>query len=114
MRKNDLSPWKIVSYDSIFDRNQMIRKYLIFIEKDDNLYHLLDDCDKIDDVIKMPVYIKQDWINYNKIPTTIEVLNDVIERMEDLLTNSPCSSVSKNELRQLKAWRRNILIDKII
>lgn len=51
----------------------------IILEKEDLYFYIQDDKEKISDVSKMPIYIKEDWINYNKKDLSLDIINKHIK-----------------------------------
>ena len=47
----------------------------IILEKDNLYFFIQDEKEKINDVSKMPIYIKEDWINYNKNDLSLDIIN---------------------------------------
>ena len=81
------------------------------------------DIEKVKDVSQMPEYIKEDWINYNKKPLNIPVLNQMIKSYENQLKSGlerpfSLSEPSDDELEDLisllKSLRRDLIINKVI
>lgn len=87
----------------------MIDMSTILIEKDDYVFYLYDETDKIDDVSRMPYYIKEDWVNYNKKESNILVIDAFIKEFSKL-----DSDLHDDILAELKSIRRNIQIKKIL
>lgn len=68
---------KILLDLKFYDANLDIERFVIY-EKDDNYYYISSLSDKYDDVIKMPYYIKEDWMKYSSNVLTLNVLNNTI------------------------------------
>ena len=60
------------------------------------------------DVSQMPIYIKEDWIKYNKKSVSLSLLNEQIKK----LTND--FDQFEEELNLLKSLRRDLIIKGII
>lgn len=77
----------------------------IIFEIDNNYFYIEEDFEKIQDVDKMPVYIKNDWYKYNKKELTLEVINSHISFSKELEDD--------DLFRNLVAIRRHYIIDKL-
>jgi hypothetical protein len=71
----------------------------------------------------MPEYIKEDWINYNKKPLNIPVLNQMIKSYENQLISGlerpfsltePSDDELEDLINVLKSLRRDLIINKVI
>lgn len=74
----------------------------IVYDKDGEYYYLLDSCDKIKDVEKMPQYIKEDYYNYNTKILTIDLFNKIVEkyRIKYTLKGHYLGNKLETEIRQ--------------
>lgn len=77
----------------------------ILFEKDSRFFYIEEDFEKVEDINKMPTYIKDDWYNYNKKELTLEVINSHILFSKDLEDD--------DLFKALVAIRRDFIIDKL-
>lgn len=96
---NTVSQFIIKDYRTIYGTINII------FEIDNNYFYIEDDFEKIKDVDKMPVYIKNDWYKYNKKELTLEVINSHISFSKELEDD--------DLFRSLVAIRRHYIIDKL-
>lgn len=114
-----IGSWKIHCSDSYLEHHTQIRMIIYLIEKSGDFFYLQDDIDKINDISKMPIYITEDWINYNKKDIEIPILDKLIKSYERSLNNRhtiPLVEEEKceNDIKLLKSLKRDIKIKKII
>lgn len=113
-RKICLSPYKEVSITTRTIHHSLVDEATIIVENGDDYFVIQDDIEKIKDVSQMPNYIKEDWINYNKIELTDKILDwhilDYIHKSEQQYPNEDLLEVV-NKLRSIK---RHQIIKKII
>lgn len=105
----NLKPWNIISHNEVISHHTMMKMMTIFIEKDDEYFYLYDESFKIDDISRMPDYIRLDWINYNKKDVDIKVLDKEIREFEEAGLRETLEIAN-----ELKAIRRNLILKKII
>lgn len=110
----DLSPWRVICEWSKVEHHTMINMSTILIEKDDNVFYLYDERDKVDDVSRMPYYIKEDWINYNKKDVNLSVVDALIKEYSNFGKTYNHDDRVEDLLSELKSIRRNIQIKKIL
>lgn len=121
-RKINLDPWSKISITTETEHHTLLEIATIVIENGGDYYFIKDDVEKIKDVSLMPIYIKEDWINYNKKELNIITLNLHIKEFEQRLKNSIESSPIKDDrereieetLNTLKLLRRDLIIKGII
>lgn len=112
----------IISIISDYENYKFDKKSELIFTIDDQLYELCEYTDKIQDVLKMPNYIKNDWFKYNGLPLTENVLDKHIEfnnlelMYEQEIGGGRLKSVDiiKENLNLLKVIKRNFRIDGII
>ncbi len=102
--------WRIVCYSNKIEHHTMVEMSTILIEKDDNFFYIYDERFKIEDVSRMPHYIKEDWINYNKKEANLKVI-DVLISIYNKQTND---DLFEELVSELKSIRRHLQIKKII
>lgn len=69
-----------ISISSLIDLESLVEVTTIIFDSCGDLYYIVDDIEKIKDVSSMPSYIKEDWVNENKRPIDISVLNNQINK----------------------------------
>ena len=112
----------VISIIEDFKNYTFDRKYDMIFSMDDEYYELIEIRDKIQDVNKMPDYIKNDWYKYNSIPLTEKTLDKHIEKANKTLMyeqkradfNINDIDYAKKNLIYLKAIKRNFRIDSIL
>jgi hypothetical protein len=102
-REVNLNTYKVVTTTTI-DND----KYLILIENDSQFFYINDEIEKIFDISQMPYYIKNDWIETNKINPTVKFVNYQISKLNNEY------GLFEEELNLLKIIRRNLIINGII
>lgn len=105
----------IISFSRKTHHHTLTDEITIIIEIKDEYYILQDEYDKVFDVSKMPNYIKDDWINYNKKELSDKILIQHIKEYEDRYNwQYPPSEQLKETLDKLKTIKRNQTIQKIL
>lgn len=107
-RKIDLSPWKEITVTSKIEHHSLLNIFTILIERDGEYFFIIEEEEKVFDISQMPLYIKEDWIKYNKIQPSLSIVNEVIKK----LTND--FNQFEEEISLLKSIRRNLIINGII
>ena len=114
-RHINLSPFREISICKTFNYHLLNHRATVIVERDDLLWYIEDDIEKLYDVSAMPVYIKEDWVNYNKKELSMEVLESHIKDYERLVESQwPSPDSWENTLATLKSIKRNLIIGKII
>lgn len=113
-----------ISISSLIDLESLVEVTTIIFDSCGDLYYIVDDIEKIKDVSSMPSYIKEDWVNENKIPIDISVLNNQINKfsieVEDeksrLLESNYHDSLKEKMLTldNLISIRRDVIIGKMV
>ena len=101
--------WEVIAISTNFDYLSMREMATVFIRSGEYNFYLYDESEKIIDVAKMPSYIYQDWIVYNKKELNIKVLDKNIKDFLDIGTID--SEFIANELKSIK---RDLILKKII
>lgn len=113
-REIDLSPYKEISINTNIIHQTLIDEATIIIEIGDDYYFIKDDIEKIKDVSKMPSYIKEDWIKYNKKELTYNIINqhirEYLNKSESQYSNDDILEI----LSTLKAIKRQLIIKNLI
>jgi hypothetical protein len=107
-REINIKPWNHLTTTSEWNINEMKNILTLLIEKDGEYYFLVEWDEKIFDVSKMPNYIKEDWIKYNKKSLSLSILNQQIKK----LTND--YEQFDDELILLKSLRRELIISGVL
>ncbi len=68
----DFTPYELISISKI---NFFNITSTIILRLGDDYFYLTDDDDKVSDVVKMPDYIKQDWVESNKKLLDVPTIN---------------------------------------
>lgn len=122
-RDISLKPWNEVCLITKYEHHTLINNATVLIENGGNYFYIQDDIEKVKDVSQMPEYIKEDWINYNKKPLNIPVLNQMIKSYENQLNSGlerpfslsePSDDELENIISLLKSLRRDLIINKVI
>jgi hypothetical protein len=103
------SGWEIVAISSEMDYHTLTEMATVFISGESGCYYLYDELLKMQDVTKMPSYISEDWVNYNKKELNIKILDKYIKEFADV----PLAE-SQYIASELKCIKRDLLLKKII
>lgn len=110
----NLKPWKSVSHYHRFTLDlQKITSIIIENDKGDYFF-IEEESDKLEDISKMPYYIKEDWINYNKKDLNLKIINKHIQDSEIKLDKDILKPEDIEEINFLKSIRRDLIIKGII
>ena len=71
--------FNIVSILSDYENHWILGLTSIILERESLYFYIQDDKERISDVSKMPIYIKEDWINYNKKDLSLDIINKHIK-----------------------------------
>ena len=107
-REINVSPWNHITTSQKIDNHTLDEILTILIEKDGEYFYIVEECQKVFDISQMPIYIKEDWIKYNKKSLSLSLLNEQINK----LTNE--FEQFEDELSLLKSLRRDLIIKGII
>jgi hypothetical protein len=122
-REINLKPWNEVCLITKYEHHTLINNATVLIENSGDYFYIHDDIEKVKDVSQMPEYIKEDWINYNKKPLNIPVLNQMIKNYENQLNSGlerpfsltdPSDDELEDLINVLKSLRRDLIINKVI
>jgi hypothetical protein len=122
-RDINLKPWNEVCLITKYEHHTLINNATVLIENSGDYFYIHDDIEKVKDVSQMPEYIKEDWINYNKKPLNIPVLNQMIKSYENQLISGlerpfsltePSDDELEDLINVLKSLRRDLIINKVI
>ena len=108
----------VISIIEDFKNYTFDRRCELIFSIDDEYYELIELRDKIQDVNKMPDYIKNDWYKYNGIPLTEKTLDkhladaeENIKRPRSVINNI---DLEMDKLKELRSLKRNFKIDSIL
>lgn len=107
-REINVSPWKHITTSHKIDHHTLDEIFTILIEKDGEYSYIVEECQKVFDISQMPIYIKEDWIKYNKKSLSLSLLNEQIKN----LTND--FGQFEEDLNLLKSLRRELIINGIV
>ena len=122
-REINVSPWNHITTSHKIDQHTLDEIFTILIEKEGEYFYIVEESQKVYDISQMPLYIKEDWINYNKKPLNIPVLNQMIKSYENQLNSGlerpfslsePSDEELENLINLLKSLRRDLIINKVI
>ena len=106
-REINVSPWNHITTTSKINNYSLDNYFNILIEKDGEYHFLVEEEQKIFDISQMPIYIKEDWIKYNKKSLSLSLLNEQIAKYNN-------DFEFEEELSLLKSLRRELIINGII
>ena len=115
IREINLLPWNALVVTSDFDKSE-IKNIMLILAKIEDCYYYLEEWDeKIFDISQMPNYIKQDWLNHNKKPLSLKLLNKQVKNLLDLISRETGIDVKKiiqleEEIYLLKSLRSDLII----
>jgi hypothetical protein len=115
IREINLLPWNALVVTSDFDKSE-IKNIMLILAKIEDCYYYLEEWDeKIFDISQMPNYIKQDWLNHNKKPLSLKLLNKQVKNLLDLISRETDIDVKKisqfeEEIYLLKSLRSDLII----
>lgn len=107
-KRIDTSPWKHITTTTNLDRTTIQNIFTILIEKDGEYSFLVDSDEKIFDISIMPLYIREDWIKYNKKPVNLELIDYQIKQLSNNF------NLFEPEIMILNTLRRETLINQIL
>jgi len=102
-----IGTWNIICDCCIMDYLTFKEMNTTFIEKDGVVFYLYDEQDKIEDISKMPSYITEDWIIYNKKHIDLDIIDEYIKEFSE-------SGLLDDVVNNLKSIRRDYQINRII
>jgi hypothetical protein len=110
MRNLDFGIYQVISNIRLKENESPYLSSIIVEDSSGGYFFINDDYEKIFDVLNMPIYIKNDWIKYNKKKLDLITLNKHIKYYELVLENNDVVKIKKI----LNAIRRNLIIEGII
>lgn len=111
-----LHPWNGIFYFTKYDHHTLINyATLIATSTNGEYFYFYDDIEMIEDISKMPEYIKLDWLNHNKKPINISVLNACIKECQELFESTIDEDNKYQKLLELfKSLRRDLIMSGLI
>jgi hypothetical protein len=107
-REINVSPWNHITTTSEINNYSLDNYLTILIEKDGEYFFIVEEEQKLLDVSQMPIYIKEDWLKYNKKSLSLSLLNEQIKKLQIYYDNY------EEELSLLKSLRRDLIIKNIL
>lgn len=101
--------WEIVCISSIIEHHSVTEVATAIILNGDECYYVTDEAEKMVDVSKMPAYIIDDWVNYNKKSITTKILDKYIKEFDEVGLSD--AEFISQELRKLK---RDLILKKLL
>jgi len=110
MEEINFPNWEVLVHGSEVNHHTITNMSTIFIrDKNGDYFYLYDETDKVYDVSRMPSYISEDWVNYNKK----EINNAVLEKW--IAQFSSVGLVETDYLAsELKSIKRDLIMKKIL
>lgn len=99
-----------------------ILKISEIVIEDNNLYfYIKEEKDKLDEIINMPSYIKDDWFKYNQEELTTNHIDKIIEYIDKehqkeqskYVYNIPLRIDLEEKMQKLRSIRRDLVLGKI-
>ena len=101
--------------------DSLTRMSHIIYKSDDVYWILVDSEEKLDDVSKMPHYIKNDFIKYNSKPLKFEQINKFIKDIEryfdfhnDQSMSTEVEDLHRDNLVKLKELKREFILKNLL
>jgi hypothetical protein len=110
MRNLDFDTYQVISNIRLKENESPYLSSIIVEDSSGDYFFISDDYEKICDVLNMPLYIKNDWVKYNKKKLDLVTLNKHIKYYELVVENNDVVKIKKI----LNAIRRNLIIEGII
>lgn len=101
-----------ISISSLIDLESLVEVTTIIFDSCGDLYYIVDDIEKIKDVSSMPSYIKEDWVNENKRPIDISILNNQINKFSVEVEDEKSRLLESNYHDSLK--EKMLTLDNLI
>lgn len=103
----------MVSYTDGFEHHSLKQKANIIFELNGLYYYIIDEVDKLFDVIHMPPYLQEEWFNGNKKVLTEKITKTELDKQLVIERSINPETLSKN-ISELKSILREFRINKII
>lgn len=93
----------------------------IIYQKEDNYFFLTDVSDKLDNIERMPDYIKKDYVRYNSKELELSQIDRFIKDVEEKVNKRKSQSYyiavedeNSDNLNRLKELKREFIIKKLL
>jgi hypothetical protein len=91
------------------------------IEDNDTYYYIKEEKEKFSEIVRMPSYIKEDWMRYNREELTTKHVDDIIKKIEvehnkeqvKYSYNIPYRVDLEEKIQKLRSVRRDLVLRKI-
>lgn len=91
------------------------------IEDNDIYYYIKEEKEKFNEIVRMPSYIKDDWMRYNREELTTKHIDDIIKKIEvehnkeqiKYSYNVPYRIDLEEKIQKLVSLRRDLILKKI-
>jgi hypothetical protein len=107
-REINVSPWNHITTTSKINNYSLDNYFTILIEKDGDYFFIVEEEQKVFDISQMPIYIKEDWIKYNKKELSITLINEQIRKIKNDYDQF------EEELGLLYSLRRDLILKGLI
>lgn len=107
-REINVTPWKHITTTSKINNYSLDNYFTVLIEKDGDYFFIVEEEQKLFDVSQMPIYIKEDWIKYNKKELSISLINEQIKKINNEFNQF------EDELGLLYSLRRDLILKGLI
>ena len=107
-REINVTPWKHITTTSKINNYSLDNNFTVLIEKDGDYFFIVEEEQKLFDVSQMPIYIKEDWIKYNKKELSISLINEQIKKINNEFNQF------EDELGLLYSLRRDLILKGLI
>lgn len=104
---------RLVSYTDGFEHHSVKQKSNIIFELNGFYYYIIDEIDKLFDVINMPSYLQKEWFHNNKKVLTEKITKTELDKQLVMEKNINPETLSEN-ISELKSILREFRINKII
>lgn len=106
---------EVVSIKRRTIHHTLIEEIQLIIEFKNEYFIIQDEYEKVLDISQMPIYIKDDWVNYNKKPLDDKSINEHIKEYEESYDwQWPKNEDVKQTIEKLRSIKRHQTIKKII
>lgn len=107
-REINVSPWNHITTTSKINNYSLDNYFTVLIEKDGDYFFIVEEEQKLFDVSQMPIYIKEDWIKYNKKELSISLINEQIKKINNEFNQF------EEELGLLYSLRRDLILKGLV
>lgn len=104
---------RMVSFTDEFEHHSLKQKANIIFELNGFYYYIIDEIDKLFDIINMPPYLQEEWFHSNKKALTETITKTELDKQLVIERSINPKTLSKN-ISELKSILREFRINKII